>query len=148
MTRWITAVAALALTMTLAMASPLKVRTLETKSQMMMMCAACERQMACARAGDYTISFDVDLANVKTGAATMAVHVKDKAGKPVEDATVVVNLTMPEHRHTLKPLTSKHTGHGRYLHAAHLASKGVWRAVVNVTLADGERVKQSFAFRN
>lgn len=140
------AVSAVVLLVTAGVASPLKVRTHGTKSQQVIMCAECKENITCAKVGDYTIGFHADLDNPKTGAAKVAVHVKDKAGKSVDNAKVAVTLTMPKHKHGKKPLTLKSTGHGRYEAPTLLVMPGAWSATVEVTPASGDTVKQSFSF--
>jgi nitrogen fixation protein FixH len=142
----ILAAAALALAAAAASAGPLKVRTLGTKSQQVVMCPDCNEKISCAKAGDYTIGFDADLDSPKTGAPKVAVHVKDQAGKPVEDAKAVATLTMPRHEHGKKPITLKNTGHGRYEAPTQLVMPGTWQTDVEVTPAGGDTVKQSFSF--
>jgi hypothetical protein len=140
------AASAAVLLVAVGIASPLKVRTLGSKSQQVVMCPDCNEKITCARVGDYTVGFDADLDSPKSGAATVAVHLKDKTGKPVNDAGVVATLTMPKHEHGKKPLTLKNTGHGRYEATTQLVMSGGWRADVEVTPAGGDTVKQSFSF--
>src|SRR4051812_4489050 len=111
---WIIPAVGLALVASLALAGPLKVHTLGTKSQQTEMCPNCKEKVTCAKAGDYTIGFLPDLDSPKTGGAKVAVNVKDKAGKPVDDAKVVVALSMPKHGHKKDSLALKSTGHGWY----------------------------------
>jgi hypothetical protein len=127
-------------------AGPLKVRTSGAKSQEVVMCPDCHEKLACAKAGDYTIGFDADLENPKTGAARVAVHVKDLAGNPVEHAKVVASLSMPKHRHGKRPFALKHVGHGRYEAGTNLVMTGGWTADVAVTPPSGDTVKQKFSF--
>lgn len=141
--------AALGAVLTLAAAAyagPLKVRTNGTKSQSVTMCPDCKEKISCAKVGDYTIGFSADLDNVKTGAAKVAVHVRDKADKPVDDAKVVAVVNMPKHGHQPKTLTLKNAGHGMYSTTAQLQMPGAWQADVEVTPASGDTVKQSFSF--
>jgi len=129
-----------------AFASPLKVRTFGTKSQQVIMCPDCSAKLACAKVGDYSIGFSADLESPKSGAAAVAVHVLDKGKKGVDDAAVVVTLTMPNHKHGKAPFTLKSAGHGRYAAATKLVMPGAYQADVAVTLAGGDTVKQSFSF--
>ncbi len=126
--------------------SPLKTRTLGTKSQEVVMCPDCREKIACAKAGDYTIGFDADLDSPKTGSGKVAVHVKDAAGNPVENAAVTVTLTMPDHKHGKAPLKLKSVGHGRYQTATQLVMPGAWKATVEVRPAGGDTIKQVFTF--
>lgn len=127
-------------------AAPLQVRTYGSKSQQVVMCPDCKEKIACAKVGDYSVGFDADVENTKTGAARVAVHVKDKAGKPVDDAAVTVTLTMPKHAHGKKPLELKSAGHGRYETATILGMAGGWKADVQVKPATGDTVTQAFSF--
>lgn len=130
-----------------ALAAPLKVRSLGTKSQQVEMCPNCKDKVTCAKVGDYTIGFLPDLENPKTGSGKVSVHVKDKAGKPVDDAKVSVALSMPKHGHKKKePLTLKSTGSGWYSTPTTLVMPGGWQADVVVTPASGDKVSQSFSF--
>lgn len=134
------------LSLNTALAAPLKTHTLGAKSQQVKMCPECKQKITCAKAGDYTIGFDADLDNPKTGAAKVAVHVLDKAGKPVENAAVVATISMPKHGHGKKPLPLKSAGHGRYEATTNLTMPGAWRADVEITPASGDTVKQAFSF--
>ena len=127
-------------------ASPLKVRTLGTKSQVAFMCADCKTKVACAQAGDYTIGLVVDQDNPKLGTCKLVVHVQDKAKKPVEGAQVAVALSMPKHEHGGKPLSLKAGNPGEYATSIHgIGMAGAYRADVAVTV-NGDSVKQAFSF--
>ena len=142
-------VAAAAVTLLVAgsgVAGPMRVKTYGAKSQTVVMCPDCKEKIACAKAGDYTIGFDADLDSPKTGAARLAVHVKDAAGKPVNNAKVAVRLSMPKHEHDARTVTLKSAGHGRYHANTQLVMPGGWNAEVQVTPASGDTIKQGFSF--
>jgi nitrogen fixation protein FixH len=145
-TRNITLGSAVALLLaSVALASPLKVKSQGSKSQTVTMCAECNEKITCAKVGDYTIGLDADLENAKLNSTVLSVHVQDEAKNPVTDAKVVATLSMPHHKHgSNKPLTLKHTGHGRYVANTKLVMTGAWRAEVAVTPASGDTVKQTF----
>lgn len=143
----LTAVTLGALTVGIAGASPLKLKTEGTKSQTVTMCADCKAKVTCAQVGDYIVGLVVDQENPKLGTGNLVVHVKNAAKEPVKDAKVVVNLTMPEHKHALKPFTLKHDAHGKYFTTIKdLKMPGAWKAEVAVTPANGDTVKQVFTF--
>jgi hypothetical protein len=145
-TKNITIASAVALLLTSAvLAGPLKVKTQGTKSQAVTMCAECKGNVSCAKAGDYTIGLNANLENDKLNSTSLSVHVLDTAKNPVTDAKVAATLSMPNHKHGgNKPLTLKHTGHGRYVANTKLVMTGAWRAEVAVTPASGDTVKQTF----
>jgi len=138
--------AAAVLAASAALAAPLQVRSLGTKSQTTEMCPNCKDKVTCAKAGDYTIGFHPELETPKTGGAKIGVHVKDKAGKPVDDAKVVVKLSMPKHEHDIAPLDLKSAGKGWYETKTQLQMPGGRKADVEVTPKSGDTVKQSFSF--
>jgi hypothetical protein len=129
-----------------AYASPLKVRTNGTKSQNVTMCPDCKEKISCAKVGDYTIGFSADLDNVKTGTSKVAVHVRDNADKPEDDAKVEAVNSKPKHGHQPKAHTLKNAGHGMYSTTTQLQMPGAWQADVEVIPAGGDTVKQSFSF--
>lgn len=145
------ALAAAGITMILAgaaFASPLKVRTEGSKSQVVVVRPDGSSKTARARVGDYRIGLTVDLESVKLGTGRIIAHVQDKNKKPVTDATVNVALSMPHHKHGSKPIELRHSSHGRYVGATNrLGHRGLYRAEVSVALTGGETVKQVFSFR-
>jgi hypothetical protein len=140
------AMALAAMAVSVAVASPLKVKTEGTKGQNVVMCPDCKEKLACAKAGDYTIGFAAEVDNPKLGNGKIIVHVKDKGGKPVTDAEVVVKLTMPEHKHGKEPLVLKSAGHGAYAAATQLGMGGTYHALVQVAPKGGDAVQQTFSF--
>jgi anti-sigma factor ChrR (cupin superfamily) len=139
--------AAVAVT-TAAASGPLKVRTRGTASQQIVMCPDCREEIACATVGDFILGLAVDLQNSKTGLTRLTVHVRDEKSTPVTDATVAITLSMPRHRHRSRVLTARHQGHGRYvINNASVRMTGDWQAEVAATTAQGDTVKQEFAFK-
>ena len=110
------------------------------------MCANCKDKVSCAKVGDYTIRFTANMENPESGNGKIAVDVKDKSGKPVDDATVVVKLSMPKHGHDIEPLALKHTSVGWYEAPRALVMPGAWQAEVTVTTKGGDKVNQAFSF--
>jgi nitrogen fixation protein FixH len=93
-----------------------------------------------------TIGFTANVENPKSGNGKVAVNVKDKAGKPVDDATVVVKLSMPKHGHDIEPLALKHSSAGWYEAPRALVMPGAWQADVTVTTKGGDKVDQTSSF--
>ncbi len=128
-------------------ASPLKVRTSGSGSQQVMLCPDCNAKLSCAMVGDYRLGLDVNIDSPKTGGAVIAVHVMDKDKKPVTDAKVKLDLSMPTHGHRAREtLKLRHTGGGRYEAATAIVMLGGYKANVSALLAGGDTVKQSFSF--
>ncbi len=128
-------------------AGPLKVRTHGGKSQQVMMCPDCNAKLACAAVGEYHLGLDVNVDSPKTSGAVVAVHVMDKDKKPVRDAKVTLDLSMPGHGHrSRETLKLRHTGDGRYEAATAIVMPGAYQADVRATLAGADTVKQSFSF--
>lgn len=132
---------------TVAIAGPLKVRSVGTDSQIITMCPECNAPLACAQVGDYTVGFSADLVNPKFGIATLGVRLTDKNGAPVTNAKVSATLSMPKHGHTTDPITFRHRGKGKYTGSTpRLRMEGVWEAEVSVKTAKGDTVSQKFSF--
>jgi hypothetical protein len=130
-----------------AAASPLRVRTAGTKSQLVVMCPDCSQMITCAQMGDYLVGLSADLENPKFGLARFNLRVTDKDGAPVSNAKVALVLSMPEHGHASKPFTAKRAGKGKYVASTNaLVMQGAWRAEVALTTLKGDTVKQVFTF--
>lgn len=129
-----------------ALAAPVPVKTLGTKSQTSFMCPDCKSKVACAQAGDFRIGLVVDVDNPKLGTGMLVAHVSDKHQKPVDNAQVTVTLSMPKHGHGKKPIALKSKGDGEYTASVQgLGMTGQWNALVDVNVG-GDRVHQTFAF--
>jgi hypothetical protein len=136
-----------ALMLNSAGATPLKVKTHGTKSQSVFMCADCKSKVSCAKVGDYIVGLVVDVDSPKLGGGQLVAHVQDADKHPVNDAKVVVTLSMPAHKHAGKPIALKSRGHGEYAAKTNtLGMSGGWLATVAVTPKSGDTVKQVFAF--
>lgn len=130
-----------------ASAGPLKVATKGTKSQSVFMCPDCKTNVSCAKVGDYIVGLVVDVENPKLGTGQLVAHVQDARKKSVNDAKVVVKLSMPVHKHSAKPIALKSRGDGEYAAKTNtLGMSGGWLAEVAVTPKSGDTVKQLFAF--
>ncbi|MBM3457431.1 MAG: hypothetical protein FJX77_02690 [Armatimonadetes bacterium] len=130
-----------------ALAAPVNVRTEGTKSQTVVMCPDCHKKSACAQVGDYVVGMSVDLDNAKLGTGRLVAHVQGKDKTPVADAKVSVAISMPDHKHGGKPLELKQDRKGHYIGTSNrLGMAGRYRAVVSVTPAGGDTVKQAFTF--
>ena len=130
-----------------AAASPLRVRTAGTASQMVVMCPDCSQMITCAQMGDYLLGLSADLENPKFGQARFRIRVSDQNGAPVNNAKVTLVLSMPQHGHRSKPLAARSEGKGRYVAATNaLVMQGAWRAEVALTTPKGDTVKQVFTF--
>lgn len=135
----------LALSAVAAIASPVRVHTLGTKSQAVEMCPDCKSKVACAQVGDYRIGLSGDLP-AKQGSGSFTVHLQDKSGKPVPNAKVEVTFSMPKHGHSMT-VPAKHRRMGEYVATSNrLSMPGGWEVEVRALLEGGDTVKQRFAY--
>jgi hypothetical protein len=145
MKRTLISASAAILLMTASSASPLKVRTLGSKAQQVVICPECSEKLSCAKVGDYLIGLDVNLDSPKTGAATVSVHLMDQNKKPVTDAKATLALSMPSHGHKRELLHLRNSGHGRFEAATVIVMPGAYQADVEVSPAGGDRIRRRLA---
>jgi hypothetical protein len=144
------AVLTLAAVPALALAHPLKVRPAAGESQTVIMCPDCSQPIACARVGDYTVSFAAAVDHPKTGSsAQFNVRLADRDANPVSNLKVAVVLSMPGHEHQPTTVPMKAEKDGRYTATTSFKAVGMegpWRAEVKITTAKGDVVTQPFTF--
>jgi len=131
----------------LALSQAMNVGTVNGTAAVVVRCPHCNTPIAAATVGDYQIGFAVLQNDPKRDEVRLMISLTDRSGAPVNDARVVLALSMPEHRHFLKPRTASHEGQGRYGMTTGLAQMdGRWQAEVAITPPGGKVVKQVFVF--
>lgn len=138
----------LATTPALALAVPVMVGTAGGGPQSVIMCPHCGQPIACAQAGDYSISFSANSINSKTGATRFNIGLADRAGHPVPGVKVALVLTMAAHHHGPVTVPVSAGRKGEYAAMTNLSPhmRGQWTANVRVTTPKGDTVTQAFTF--
>jgi hypothetical protein len=130
-----------------ALSELLRVGTAGSGAEMVTRCPHCGIPIATAAVGDYQLGFSTVADESKRDEVSLKISVADHSGAPVNDAAVVVRLSMPGHRHQLKPKTAISAGSGRYVVRTGLAQmNGRWQADVSVTTSKGGTRSQVFTF--
>lgn len=91
-----------------------------------------------------TIRYNSDNDPANVGDATVTVIALSQDGLPIEDATISLHATMPEH--DMMPVDAESDGstNGRYLIPLSWTMAGEWQVEVTVTLNDTTSVSQTF----
>jgi hypothetical protein len=97
-----------------------------------------------AAGGDLQISLITDPSPPKSGPATIAVEIKDAAGKPVDGAQVSISANHVGMSHGGIEGELTPAGSGRYEAKGSFSMSGTWRAEVQVTPQGGTAKTRSF----
>lgn len=81
---------------------------------------------------------------LQPGPATFMIDVKDKTGKPVDNATVLFDLNMTSMNMGTQQGSATSQGNGRYAASARMSMRGPWRVSTKVTMPDGSVVNKDF----
>jgi hypothetical protein len=118
--------------------------------QSVTMCANCSGSAPCAQVNDYRITLSADMDRpASRRSARFTVRLADRLGQPVTDA--LVTLVLPSADRSAPRQVARLTGghNGLYSAAVMLKSdplRDPMVAIVSVTTAKGDRVKQRFIF--
>jgi nitrogen fixation protein FixH len=99
---------------------------------------------ASAGSGSEMVALTTDPNPLQTGPATFIIDVKDKTGKPVDNATVFFDLNMTSMNMGTQQGTASPQGNGRYAASGRMSMRGPWRVTTKVTMPDGSIVNKNF----
>ena len=81
---------------------------------------------------------------LRLGQATFMIDVKDKSGKPVDDATVSFDLNMTAMNMGTQQGNATSQGNGRYSAVGNMSMRGPWRVRTTVKMPDGSTENKDF----
>lgn len=81
---------------------------------------------------------------LQPGPATFIIEVKDKNGKPVNNATVAFDLNMTTMNMGTQRGNAAPQGSGRYTAIGNMSMRGPWRVRTTVTMPDGSVENKDF----
>lgn len=94
--------------------------------------------------GGAAISLSTDPNPLRTGPATFIIGLKDKSGKPVDNATVSFDLNMTTMNMGTQQGTATSQGNGRYSASGNMSMRGPWRVSTTVKMPDGSSESKDF----
>lgn len=94
--------------------------------------------------GNSTITLSTDPSPLRSGQATFMIDVKDKNGKPVDNATVSFDLNMTTMNMGTQQGNATFQRNGRYLAVGRMSMRGPWRVKTKVTMPDGNVENKDF----
>ena len=94
--------------------------------------------------GSEAISLTTSPNPLQMGPATFIIDVKDKTGKPVDNATVSFDLNMTAMNMGTQQGNATFQGNGRYAASGRMSMRGPWRVSTKVTMPDGSVVNRGF----
>ncbi len=90
------------------------------------------------------ISLSTDPNPLRPGRATFMIDVKDKNGKPVDNATVSFDLNMTTMNMGTQRGDATSQGNGRYAAVGSMSMRGPWRVRTSVKMPDGSTENKDF----
>jgi len=90
------------------------------------------------------ISLSTNPNPLQPGPATFFIDIKDKNGKPVENATVSFDLNMTTMNMGTQQGNATSQGNGRYSAVGTMSMRGPWRVKTTVTKPDGSVENKDF----
>lgn len=81
---------------------------------------------------------------LQPGPATFMIDIRDKNGKPVDNATVTYDLNMTTMNMGTQRGNATPRGNGRYSAAGIMSMRGPWRVTTTVTMPDGTVENKDF----
>lgn len=94
--------------------------------------------------GGANISLSTDPDPLRIGPATFMIDVKDKSGKPVNNATVSFDLNMTAMNMGTQQGNATSQGNGRYSASGSMSMRGPWRVSIIVKMPDGSSESKDF----
>lgn len=94
--------------------------------------------------GSFAISLSTNPNPLRPGNATFMIDVKDKNGKPVDNAKVSFDLNMATMNMGKQQGEAAFQGNGRYAIGGRLSMQGPWRVRTNVKMLDGSYETKDF----
>ena len=90
------------------------------------------------------ISLSTDPDPLQLGQATFMIDVKDKSGKPVDNATVSFDINMTAMNMGTQQGTATPQGNGRYSAIGSMSMRGPWRIRTTIKMPDGSTENKDF----
>lgn len=90
------------------------------------------------------ISLSTNPNPLRLGQATFMIDVKDKSGKPVDDATVSFDINMTAMNMGTQQGTATSQGNGRYSAVGNMSMRGPWKVSTKVKMPDGSTNNKDF----
>ncbi len=90
------------------------------------------------------ISLSTNPNPLRLGQATFMIDVKDKNGKPVDNAAVTFDLNMTAMNMGTQQGTATSQGGGRYSAVGNMSMRGPWRVRTSVKMSDGSTENKDF----
>ncbi len=94
--------------------------------------------------GSETVSLTTNPNPLQMGPATFIIDVKDKTGKPVDNATVSFDLNMTAMNMGTQRGNASSQGNGRYAASGRMTMRGPWKVATKITMPDGSVVNKDF----
>ncbi len=91
------------------------------------------------------ISLSTNPNPLRLGQATFMIDVKDKSGKPVDDATVSFDINMTAMNMGTQQGTATSQGNGKYAAVGNMSMRGPWRVRTTVKMPDGSIENKDFS---
>ncbi len=90
------------------------------------------------------ISLSTNPNPLRPGLATFMIDVKDKSGKPVDNATVTFDINMTAMNMGTQQGTATSQGNGRYSASGNMSMRGPWKVSTTVKMPDGSSESKDF----
>lgn len=94
--------------------------------------------------GNENISFSTSPSPLRLGQASFLIDVRDKNGKPVDDAIVSYEINMTTMNMGAQQGIAVSQGKGRYIATGNMSMRGPWRVRTSVKMPDGSTKNKSF----
>ena len=91
-----------------------------------------------------TISLSTNPNPLRTGPATFVVDVKDKDGKPVDNANVSFDINMTTMNMGTQQGAATSQSNGKYSASGNMSMRGPWRVRTKTKMPDGETINKDF----
>lgn len=94
--------------------------------------------------GSEAISLTTNPNPLQMGTATFIIDVKDKTGKPVDNATVFFDLNMTAMNMGTQQGNATSQGNGKYAASGRMSMRGPWKVSTKITMPNGSVVNKDF----
>lgn len=94
--------------------------------------------------GSEVISLTTNPNPLQMGSAIFIIDIKDKTGKPVDNATVFFDLNMTAMNMGTQQGNATPQGNGRYAASGRMSMRGPWKVSARVTMPDKSIVNKDF----
>ena len=96
------------------------------------------------KVGNLQVSLTTDPNPLRMGQATFIIDVKERSGKPVDNANVFFDLNMTAMNMGTQQGNATAQGNGQYAATGKMTMQGPWKVATKVTLPDGSAVNKDF----